>query len=82
MEKGTDMSMLSKLQPTEQELRRYRPIPFYFITTTDTAALSYEAARRSLNRLKEDGFGGIVLFNKPPHGFTAGTIWERIGSGW
>lgn len=76
------MSMLSKLQPTEQELRRYRPIPFYFITTTDTAALSYEAARRSLNRLKEDGFGGIVLFNKPPHGFTArdylGEDWFRM----
>ena len=63
--------MAEKLQPTQEQLRTYRPIPFYFITTTDPEELSYEAALASLAQLKADGFGGIVLFNKPPHGFAA-----------
>lgn len=32
--------------------------------------LSYDAVRRAMVTLKEEGFGGIVLFNKPPHGFS------------
>jgi len=60
---------MEKKKPTEQELQQFRPIPFYFITTTDPDALSYEGAYAQLRELKADGFGGIVLFNKPPHGF-------------
>ncbi|MBE6917588.1 MAG: hypothetical protein E7470_06810 [Ruminococcaceae bacterium] len=48
-----------------------RPIPFYFLTTSDEAELSYEKAYESLSTLKARGFGGAVLFNKPPHGFNA-----------
>jgi len=63
--------MASNLHPTERDLKDYRPIPFYFITTDDPNELTYEKAYDSLSRMKADGFGGIVLFNKPPHGFTA-----------
>ena len=59
------------MQPTKKELQKFRPKPFYFITTTDKDELSYTSVYQSLSRLKEEGFGGIVLFNKPPHGFTA-----------
>ena len=48
-----------------------RPIPFYFLTTSDEKELSYEKAYESLSTLKARGFGGAVLFNKPPHGFNA-----------
>ena len=48
-----------------------KPIPFYFITTSDEAELTYEKAIESLKTLKDRGFGGAVLFNKPPHGFNA-----------
>ena len=48
-----------------------RPIPFYFLTTSDEKELTYEKAYESLKTLKDRGFGGAVLFNKPPHGFNA-----------
>lgn len=48
-----------------------KPIPFYFLTTSDENELTYEKAYESLKTLKERGFGGAVLFNKPPHGFNA-----------
>ena len=48
-----------------------KPIPFYFITTTDEAELTYEKALESMTSLKERGMGGAVLFNKPPTGFNA-----------
>ncbi len=51
--------------------KTYKPIPFYFITTNDMNELTYEKAYESLQTLKARGFGGAVLFNKPPHGFTA-----------
>ena len=48
-----------------------KPIPFYFLTTSDENELTYEKAYESLKTLKDRGFGGAVLFNKPPHGFNA-----------
>ncbi len=50
---------------------KFRPIPFYFITTDNPEELTYEKAYESLSELKDAGFGGIILFNKPPHGFSA-----------
>ena len=64
-------NLLMNMQPTKKELQKFRPKPFYFITTTDKNELSFETVYASLERLKEEGFGGIVLFNKPPHGFDA-----------
>lgn len=55
---------------SEKEIFEFRPKPFYFITTSDKSALTYEETKQSLTELKEGGFGGIVLFNKPPKGFT------------
>lgn len=52
-------------------MNQFRPIPFYFVTTTDSEELSFESVCTSLRRLKEEGFGGLVLFNKPPYGFDA-----------
>ena len=58
------MSSILK-KPHEAELASYRPFPFYFITSTDEEDLCYDAVFSSLKRLKEDGFGGLILFNKP-----------------
>ena len=56
----------------EADVFAHRPKPFYFITTNDPAELTYEAMTASLTALRDEGFGGIVLFNKPPCGFHAG----------
>lgn len=50
---------------------RFRPIPFYFLNTTDPADYTEEAVSGAMLRMKELGYGGIVLFNKPPLGFDA-----------
>ena len=47
----------------------YRPIPFYFLNTTAEAAYTPAEIDRALARLQAAGFGGLVLFNKPPTGF-------------
>jgi len=59
--------------------KTYKPIPFYFITTSDIDELTYEKAYESLSVLKDRGFGGAVLFNKPPHGFNAD---EYLSDNW
>ena len=51
-------------------MKNFRPKPFYFINTADPAALTLAECRRSMQRLHDQGFGGCVLFNKPPVGFT------------
>lgn len=53
----------------KQTLDSFRPIPFYFLTTTDPAYYTAEAVHEAMKRMRELGFGGIVLFNKPPLGF-------------
>ena len=55
---------------SEKEINAFRPVPFYFITTNDPDELTVDAFCESLSHLKEEGFGGIVLFNKPQGGFT------------
>ncbi len=57
----------------------YRPIPFYFLTTTEDTALSREAIREAINMLEAAGYGGCVVFNKPPTGFTRE---EYLGEKW
>ena len=54
-----------------EKIENYRPIPFYFLTTTDPADYTDEAVFAAIKKMKDDGFGGIVLFNKPPVGFNA-----------
>jgi len=51
-------------------MNNFRPIPFYFINTTDPEALSYESAFTAVQKLKTNGFGGCIVFNKPPDGFS------------
>ena len=48
---------------------RFRPIPFYFLTSTEPADYTREAIFESMQKMKDLGYGGIVLFNKPPIGF-------------
>lgn len=55
---------------SEDKLFQYRPIPFYFITTTDPEKLTYEKFYENLSDIKRKGFGGVIPFNRPPHGFT------------
>ncbi|MCX6992562.1 MAG: glycosyl hydrolase [Kiritimatiellaeota bacterium] len=47
----------------------FRPIPFYFLNTTRRNELSREGAAAGMQQLKSEGFGGCILFNKPPTGF-------------
>ncbi len=58
---------------------RHRPLPFYFITDAGPEATSDAGIRRSLDQLAELGFGGGVVFNKPPGGFTQE---EYLGPAW
>ena len=55
----------------DHELDRFRPVPFYFLDTADPADYTQEAVFAAMKRMKELGYGGIVLFNKPPLGFDA-----------
>ena len=50
-------------------MRDFRPKPFYFIDTADPAELTPDACRRAMAALAAAGYGGCVLFNKPPTGF-------------
>lgn len=56
-------------QISEQDLAKKRPIPFYYITTHDPEELTYEKFYEDLSDMKEKGYGGVVLFNRPPSGF-------------
>lgn len=56
---------------TIKNINKYRPIPFYFLTTTAPEDYTDEAVFEAMKKMKDDGFGGIVLFNKPPVGFDA-----------
>ena len=47
----------------------FRPIPFYFINTVAPEDLTPEACRRAMRELADAGYGGCILFNKPPTGF-------------
>ena len=53
----------------ENEIYKHRAKPFYFITTDKKEELTYEKVLENLTELKDCGFGGFVLFNKPPYGF-------------
>ena len=54
-----------------KQLDSYRPIPFYFLNTVEPEDYTNEAVFEAMRKMKDDGFGGIVLFNKPPVGFDA-----------
>ena len=64
---------------SEEALNAKRPIPFYFITTHDPEELTYEKFYEDLSDMKKKGYGGIVLFNRPPEGFTRDIYFEE---GW
>lgn len=49
----------------------YRPKPFLFLTTDRENELTNENIAECLRGLADAGFGGFVLFNKPPTGFSA-----------
>lgn len=54
---------------TEKQLEPFRPIPFYYITSHDPEELSYESFYKDLSAMKEAGYGGVIIFNRPPEGF-------------
>ena len=55
----------------QNTLDSFRPIPFYFLNTVNPQDYTAEAVLEAMDLLKQQGFGGIVLFNKPPTGFDA-----------
>lgn len=61
---------------SDKELFSHRPMPFFFITTSDDQDLTLEKTEESLRQLKDCGFGGFVLFNK------AYTEENYLGQGW
>lgn len=54
---------------SERELFRCRPCPFLFLNTAKEEDLSFDNIKKCLEDLRECGFGGFILFNKPPTGF-------------
>ena len=56
---------------TEKDIFPYRQKPFYFITTNKPEELTVEEFKKNLTHVKEIGFGGIMIFNKPIEGFGA-----------
>lgn len=63
------MRSCMKFQISEKEQFKYRPCPFFFLTTCDMNEYTDEKVKQSLIDLKTCGFGGLILFNKPPAGF-------------
>lgn len=61
---------------SEEQIFSCRPKPFYFITTSDPAELTLQKTEEDLQKLKDCGFGGFVLFNK------AYTEENYLGEGW
>jgi hypothetical protein len=66
------------LEP-EVNFDKYRSIPFYFINTVKREELTLSSISASMQQIKSQGFGGIVVFNKPPDGFSAE---EYLGDFW
>ncbi|MBR2449252.1 MAG: hypothetical protein IKB30_03920, partial [Clostridia bacterium] len=64
---------MKKYKLSKEEMFKYRPKPFYFLTTENESEYTYAKVKKSLSNLKAYGFGGYILFNKPPKGFTAQT---------
>lgn len=52
-------------KPTEEQLLEFRSKPFFFITSALEEDICYESVYKGLLKVKEDGFGGIIFFNKP-----------------
>lgn len=53
----------------EQKQFKYRSCPFFFLTTCDMNEYTDEKVKQRLIYLKTCGFGGLILFNKPPAWF-------------
>ena len=64
---------------SNEEINKYRPKPFFFINTCDMAELTPRKIEERLLRLKDCGFGGFILFNKPPVGFVGD---DYLSEGW
>ncbi len=64
---------MKKYKLSKEEIFKYRPKPFYFLTTEKESEYTYAKVKKSLKNLKAYGFGGYILFNKPPKGFTEQT---------
>lgn len=58
-----------KYHLTSKQVKPYLPKPFYFITVHEMEEFERKKIRESLIDLKNCGFGGFILFNKPPKGF-------------
>ena len=61
--------MLEHTQNENLFIDDFRPVPFYFINTTDPGYLTYRAVSEAVGNLRKNGFGGCIVFNKPPDGF-------------
>ena len=55
----------------------FRPVPFYFINTHE--GLSYSDIFLVMENLRDSGFGGCMVFNKPPTGFSSE---DYLGDEW
>ena len=53
-----------------EPITEFRPIPFYFINTMEPEALTKVSIFEAMKQLKQNGFGGCIVFNKPPDGFS------------
>ncbi len=53
----------------EIDMLKYRPLPFYFLNTGKMEAYTEEIIDAKVRMLREDGFGGCILFNIAGGGF-------------
>jgi len=66
----------------EDQIKGYRPKPFYFLNTNKREDYTSEKIDVSMEAMRDNGFGGLILFNKPPCGFTEeeflGDFWFEV----
>jgi hypothetical protein len=54
----------------KEKINAFRPVPFYFINRIKPEDISRDAIFAAMKNLQDNGFGGCIVFNKPPNGFS------------
>lgn len=73
----TFFACLRDSSTVECKMNNFRPIPFYFINTWE--GLTRSAVFTAMEKMQDAGFGGCIVFNKPPDGFSSE---DYLGDEW
>lgn len=58
------------IKNAKEKINTFRPVPFYFINRIKPEDISRDAIFSAMKNLQDNGFGGCIVFNKPPNGFS------------